>query len=50
MLSLAKAKNFEMTLMFAGSDEHKNVDEIVSKIRKADSKLADKVKEEFTAE
>ena len=50
LLSLAKAKNFEMTLMFAGSGEHTNVDEIVSKIRKADSQLADKVKEEFTAE
>jgi len=36
LLSLAKANNFEMTLMFAESGEKKNIDDIVSKIRKND--------------
>ena len=36
MLSLAKAKNFEMTLMFAGDSDNKNIEEIVNKISESD--------------
>ena len=50
MQSLAKANNFEMTLMFAGSSDNKMIDEIVSKIRKDDAELANKVQAEYTAE
>ena len=50
MLSLTKAKNFEMTLMFAGDADNKNIEEIVEKISEADSELAEKVKTEYTAE
>ena len=36
LLSLSKANNFEMTLMFVGEKEKKNIEEIVSKIKKFD--------------
>ena len=50
MLSLAKAKNFEMTLMFAGDEDNKNIEDIVNKIKQDDAKLADEVNAKYTAE
>lgn len=50
LLSLAKANNFEMTLMFAESKDLKNIDVIVDKISKTDSRLAKQVKEAYTPE
>ena len=43
LINLAKANNFEMTLMFAESAEKKYIDDIVSKVRKEDGMLADKI-------
>ena len=50
MLSLSKANQFDMTLMFVGEKEKKCVGEIVSKIKKFDTALAKKVEESYTEE
>ena len=50
MLSLSKANNFEMTLMFAGEQDKKNIEATVAKIKKFDQALATKVQESYTEE
>lgn len=50
MLSLSKANQFDMTLMFVGEKEKKCIGEIVSKIKKFDQALAKKVEESYTEE
>ena len=46
MLSLAKAENFEMTLMFTEDKEKKLIKEIVSKLPK---EFSDKVQKMYTS-
>ena len=50
MLSLSKANNFEMTLMFAGEQDRKNIAATVAKIEKFDKPLAMKVQKSYTEE
>ena len=48
MLSLAKADNFDMTLMMAGDDERALIAGIIESIRAKDGALADQVSEAYT--
>jgi len=47
MMSLSKADNFDMTLMFAGDGEKADIDKIIGEVRASNGSLADKIDKAF---